>query len=87
MNVLQTIKGILISDLLVDIPAERMELDDSLRDTYGLDSLGYVELRVCIEQAFGTTIDDDDFSPEHFTTLGGVKALVERLLKDREMVG
>ncbi|MEU7896321.1 acyl carrier protein [Nonomuraea sp. NPDC049152] len=86
MNVLQTIKGILVSELLVDIPAERMQPDDSLRDVYGLDSLGYVELRVCIEQTFGITIDDDDFSPEHFATLGGIQALVEHLQKDEEMV-
>nr|WP_063792362.1 acyl carrier protein [Nonomuraea pusilla] len=86
MNVLQTIKGILISDLLVDIPAERMEPGDSLRDAYGLDSLGYVEMRVCMEQTFGITIGDDDFSPVNFSTLGGVQALVERLLQDQETV-
>ncbi|OLT10693.1 coronafacic acid synthetase [Actinomadura sp. CNU-125] len=87
MDVLQRIKGILVSDLLVDVPPERMEVDDSLRDVYGLDSLGYIELRVCCEQIFGVTIDDDDFSPENFSTLGGVEALVRRLLREKETVG
>ncbi|MFD7668965.1 acyl carrier protein [Streptomyces sp. NPDC059788] len=87
MNVLQMIKGILGTDLLVDVPPDRMRLDDSLRDVYGLDSLGYSELRVRCEQVFGITVDDDHFSPEHFSTLGGVQELVERLLKDKETVG
>jgi acyl carrier protein len=78
------IKGILVTDVLVDVPPERMRLEDSLRDVYGLDSLGFVELRVRCEEVFGISIGDDDFSPEHFSTLGGVTDLVERLVKERE---
>ncbi|MGW4384132.1 acyl carrier protein [Kitasatospora sp. NPDC004531] len=81
-DVLQTIKSILESDVLVEVAPEQMALDDSLRDVYGLDSLGFVELRVRCEEAFGITIDQDDFSPEHFGTLGGVVGLVERLIAD-----
>jgi acyl carrier protein len=84
MDVLQAIKGILTSEVLVEVPAERMELEDSLRDLYGLDSLGFVELRVQCEDIFDVVISDDDFSPENFTTLGGVLALVQRLVEARQ---
>ncbi|QMU78302.1 acyl carrier protein [Streptacidiphilus sp. PB12-B1b] len=80
-DVLQTIKGILEGDVLVDVAPGRMTLEDSLRDVYGLDSLGFVELRVRCEEVFGITITEDEFSPEHFSTLGGVVELVERLIE------
>ncbi|MFJ2111978.1 MULTISPECIES: acyl carrier protein [unclassified Streptomyces] len=83
-NVEQTVKGMLSSELMVEIPAGQMNADDSLRDVYGLDSLGFVELRVLCEENFGVTVSEDDFSPENFGTLGMVVSLVERLLKERE---
>jgi acyl carrier protein len=81
VDVLKTVKAILESDVLVEVPPERMQPSDSLRDTYGLDSLGFVELRVQCEERFGISISDDEFSPENFSTLGGLVALVERLVK------
>lgn len=86
MDVLKTIKSILEADVLVEVPAERMQLSDSLRDTYGLDSLGFVELRVQCEERFGISISDDEFSPDNFSTLGGLVALVERLVKPGTLV-
>ncbi len=83
MDVVQTIRTMLSSELMVEVPPERMSMDDSLRDVYGLDSLGFVELRVQCEETFGVTIGDDDFSPENFSTLGTVVGLVERLLKEQ----
>jgi acyl carrier protein len=47
---------------------------------YGLDSVGFLELRVQCEDRFGITISDDDFNADNFATLGGVVALVDRLL-------
>ncbi|MFC4032317.1 acyl carrier protein [Streptomyces polygonati] len=84
MNVVPTIKTMLASELMVEIPLEQMRMDDSLRDAFGLDSLGFVELRVLCEQAFDVVISDDDFSPENFSTLGEVVGLVERLIKEQE---
>jgi acyl carrier protein len=77
MDVQTTIKGILVSEINVEISPDRMICEDSLRDTYGLDSLGFVELRVQCEDTFGITISDDDFEADNFATLGSVTALVE----------
>ncbi|GAA3841020.1 acyl carrier protein [Sphaerisporangium flaviroseum] len=77
MDVRQTVTGILVGDINVDVPAHQMSLEDNLRDSYGLDSIGFVELRVQCEDTFGIVISDDEFAPENFSTLGSVVALVE----------
>ncbi len=79
MNPLQTIKQILSSDVLVEVPTDQMQLDDSLREGYGIDSLGFVELRVRCEESFGIDIPDEAFAVEELSTLGDVLALIERL--------
>ncbi|MFB9451242.1 acyl carrier protein [Dactylosporangium vinaceum] len=73
-------KDILASEIYVEVPVSRMGLDDSLRDVFGLDSLGFVELRVQCQVRFGIDISNDDFTPENFSTIRTVVALVDRLL-------
>ncbi|NOL42752.1 acyl carrier protein [Kribbella sandramycini] len=73
------IRSILVTDLFVETPADRIGLDDRLRAELGLDSLGFVELRVQAENTFGVTISDDDFSPENFTSIRTVSTLVRDL--------
>ncbi|WP_305787936.1 acyl carrier protein [Symbioplanes lichenis] len=73
------VRTILQDDLFVEVPPELMGLDDSLRASYGLDSLGFVELRVQCENRFGVHISDDDFSPENFASIRAVTDLVRRL--------
>jgi acyl carrier protein len=80
MDVAATIKEILVDDIFVEVPVADMDPDDSLRDVYGLDSLGFVELRIQAQNRFGVQITDDDYSPDNFATIRTVSALVERLL-------
>lgn len=77
MDVRQTITGILVGEINVDVPPHQMSPEDNLRDSYGLDSIGFVELRVQCEDTFGIVITDDEFAPDNFATLGSVVALVE----------
>ncbi|MFD8570106.1 acyl carrier protein [Streptomyces sp. NPDC057694] len=79
MNIADTIKNILVSHVYVEIPTDQMGEQDSLRDVLGVDSLGFVELRVQIEEAFEVEISDDDFTPEHFSTIASLASLVEKL--------
>jgi len=80
MDVAATIKEILSDDVFVEVPVDEMDPDDSLRDVYGLDSLGFVELRVQAQSRFGVQIPDADYSPDNFATIRTVTTLVERLL-------
>jgi acyl carrier protein len=43
-----------------------------------LDSFGVVQLVAAIEDRFGITIDDDEFGPELFQTVGTLSDFVDR---------
>ncbi|MFK3979653.1 acyl carrier protein [Micromonospora sp. NPDC050397] len=75
----RTIETMLVTDLFVEVPADRMTPDDRLRTDFGLDSLGFVELRVQCENTFGITITDAEFTPENFTSIRSVADLVRSL--------
>ncbi|CAK7287647.1 acyl carrier protein [Streptomyces misionensis] len=79
MSASDTIKKILVSDIYVEVPVEQIGEQDSLRDVLGVDSLGFVELRVQLEEAFDIAISDDDFTPEHFASVASLTSLVESL--------
>ncbi|MGX1269788.1 acyl carrier protein [Streptomyces phaeoluteigriseus] len=74
-----TLKEILVEDLFLDVPAERISDDDGLQDVLGLDSLGFVELRAQCEQRFGVKITDTEFTPLHFRSVRTVAGLVRTL--------
>ncbi|MET0493578.1 MAG: acyl carrier protein [Actinoplanes sp.] len=75
----RAIETMLVADLFVEVPVDRMSPDDRLRSDFGLDSLGFVELRVQCENAFGVTITDAEFTPENFTSIRTVADLVRSL--------
>ncbi|QLI99756.1 acyl carrier protein [Streptomyces sp. NEAU-sy36] len=79
MSASDTIKKILVSDIYVEVPVEQIGEQDSLRDVLGVDSLGFVELRVQLEEAFDVAISDDDFTPEHFASVASLTSLVDSL--------
>jgi acyl carrier protein len=80
MDDIQTIlRKMLVEDLFVEVPEAQIGPDDRLRAEFGLDSLGFVELRVLCEQRFGIQISDEDFTPEAFTSLNSVAGLVRHL--------
>ncbi|HEY1571215.1 MAG TPA: phosphopantetheine-binding protein [Pseudonocardiaceae bacterium] len=79
MDMEHRIRKILNTDLFVETPADEIGLDDSLRSVHGLDSLGFVELRVQCEDLFDVHIDDEEFTPENFQSVKTVAHLVRRL--------
>jgi len=82
MEIEDWIRKVLNTELFVETPAGEVGLDDSLRALHGLDSLGFVELRVQCEDTFGVRISDADFSPENFHSVRTLAALVRRLSGD-----
>ncbi|MGW2352513.1 acyl carrier protein [Actinacidiphila glaucinigra] len=79
----EEIKSILVNDLFVEIPLERIGVDDSLRNVLGLDSLGFLELRVICEQKYGIEVSEAEFTPENFTSIQSIVDMVLRL-RDRQ---
>jgi acyl carrier protein len=83
----RAIASILVTDLFVEVPEDRITPDDRLRGDLGLDSLGFVELRVQCENTFGITISDDDFTPENFTSIRTIADLVRTLQTGADVAG
>ncbi|MEU4580350.1 acyl carrier protein [Nonomuraea sp. NPDC023979] len=75
----RAIGSMLVTHLFVEVPEARLTPDDRLRSDLGLDSLGFVELRVQCEDTFGITISDAHFTPENFTSIRTVADLVRTL--------
>jgi acyl carrier protein len=78
-DLIAALRGLIVHHLFVEIPEEQIGLDDGLRTVIGLDSVGFVELRVLCERQFNIEIDDDDYTPENFSTLRRLAGLIERL--------
>jgi acyl carrier protein len=87
MDVEDALKEMLVTDIFVETPKEQMGLQDSLRDVFGLDSLGFVELRVLCEDHFDVAIGDGDFCPDNFSSIAALAALIRRLQVEPATVG
>lgn len=74
-----TIRNMLVNDLYVELPADKIGLDDGLQTVVGLDSIGFSELRILCERKFNVQISDEDYSPENFSSVRRVATLILRL--------
>jgi acyl carrier protein len=74
-----TLKKILVSNLFVEIPEDQIGLDDGLQSVIGLDSVGFLELRVLCEDKFKVQISDEDFSTDNFRSLNRIASLIANL--------
>jgi acyl carrier protein len=82
-DLIAALRKIIVNDLFVEIHEDQIGLDDGLRTVIGLDSVGFVELRVVCEQKFNIEINDDDYTPENFTSIRLLSGLIERLQSKR----
>ncbi len=78
-DLIAALRRMLVKDLYVEMPEDQIGLDDGLRSVVGLDSVGFVELRILCERRFNVQIGDDDYTPEHFSSIRRLAALIERL--------
>ncbi len=74
-----TIRRMLVNDLFVELPEEKIGLDDGLQTVVGLDSIGFSELRILCERKFDVEISDEDYAPENFSSVRRIARLVGRL--------
>ena len=85
-DVIKTLRKMIVNDLFVEIAEDQIGLDDGLRTVIGLDSVGFVELRVLCEQRFNVEINEDDYTPENFTSIRLLADLIDRLQAKRSVV-
>ena len=72
------LRDIMIEDLYVELEKDRILPTAFLRQDLGIDSLGFVELKVQVEKRFNIVISEDDFTPENFSTLSSLAGLIDR---------
>jgi acyl carrier protein len=77
--IIATIRRMLVNDLFVELPEDQIGLDDGLQTVVGLDSIGFSELRILCERKFNIEISDEQYTPENFSSVNRITALVERL--------
>jgi acyl carrier protein len=80
------LRKIIVNDLFVEIAENDIGLDDGLRTVVGLDSVGFVELRVLCEQRFNVEINDNDYTAENFTSIRLLANLIDRLQAQKTAV-
>lgn len=85
-DVIAGLRKMIVNNLFVEIAEDQIGLDDGLRTVVGLDSVGFVELRVLCEQKFNIEINDDDYTPENFTSIRLLANLIDRLQAKRAAV-
>jgi acyl carrier protein len=85
-DLIAALRRIVVQDLFVEMSEEDIGLDDGLRTVVGLDSVGFVELRVLCEKNFGVEIADNDYTPENFSSISRVANLIDRLQSQKAAV-
>jgi acyl carrier protein len=82
-DLIASLRKIIVNDLFVEIAESDIGIDDGLRTVVGLDSVGFVELRVLCEQKFNVEISDDDYTPENFTSIRLLSNLIDGMQAQR----
>ena len=70
------LKEMIVERLFLSVPAEKIETDASLVETYGVDSVCLLELVVGLEEAFGIVIEDSDFDVRNFISVAALRDFV-----------
>jgi acyl carrier protein len=79
----ETVRQLLVQELFVEVPADKIALDDGLQSEVGLDSVAFIELRVLCEERFDIEIADEDFRPENFSSVRRIAELIQRLQNEK----
>ena len=77
MNVKESIKNYVLSELVSDKQHSNLSETDQLIETGIIDSLGIMKLIGFLEDSLSVQIDDMELIPENFATIEAISSLVE----------
>ena len=63
---------------MFSVQEDKINLEDSLKDTYGIDSIQIIEYIVRIEDDFGIEFDDDMLIDSNIDTLNGIINILKK---------
>lgn len=70
------IKNMLVERLMLNIPPEQIDDAEDLAAAYDLDSVRLFELVIGTEEEFEISFEDDEFSPEKFSTVNSIAEVI-----------
>ena len=74
------IKAMIVERLFLDIEPSAIGDDASLADSYDVDSVKLFEIVVGLEEIFGVSFEDDEFTVEAFCTVNRIAEAVQKKL-------
>jgi acyl carrier protein len=74
----QQIKEMIVERLFLDADPAQIGDDENLMENYDIDSVNLFEIVVGMEEQFGISFEDDDFSVDLFATVDNLAEFVER---------
>ena len=74
----QQIKEMIVERLFLKVEAGQIGDEENLMESYGIDSVNLFEIVVGMEEQFGISFEDDDFSVDLFATVDSLAEFVER---------
>jgi len=74
----QQIKEMIVERLFLDVDPAAIGDDESLMESYEIDSVNLFEIVVGMEEQFGISFEDEDFSVDLFATVDSLAEFVER---------
>jgi len=74
----QQIKDMIVERLFLDADPNEIEDDENLMENYEIDSVNLFEIVVGLEEQFGISFEDDDFSVDLFATVNNLAEYVDQ---------
>ncbi|HIE52324.1 MAG TPA: acyl carrier protein [Armatimonadetes bacterium] len=71
------LKRMIVERCFLDLDPEDLEDDAPLMSTYGIDSVALFEIVVGLEEEYGVTVEEEEFSLDLFATVNAIADLVE----------
>ena len=72
------LKSMIVERLFLKVAPESIPDEANLMETYGIDSVNLFEIVVGLEDEFGLSLEDEDFSLATLSTVDDLAELVER---------
>ncbi|MCS6863089.1 MAG: acyl carrier protein [Abditibacteriales bacterium] len=78
------LKQLIVERLFLDIAPEDIADDAPLMDTYGIDSVALFEIIIGLEEVYGVTMEDEEFSLDLFENVNAIAEFVRRKLDETQ---
>jgi len=74
----QQIKEMIVERLFLDVDPAAIADDENLMESYEIDSVNLFEIVVGMEEQFGISFEDDDFTVDLFATVNSLAEFVDQ---------